>query len=381
MKRILLFIFLGFCTIAFTRAQPSQPSQSSQNLKPAGYFYQLTRVLLKDGTVKLGWFVGTHQDSMVIQIGRNSERISRRDLLRVAIEVKPSKGGPAVVGMITAAYLGSALVLSDEREPFLFVGGNGGTGEAFLYNALFCLGGYLIGYGIGTSQSNEVVFDFSGTDEERGVRWEELCESGQKAGRETSVHFSFQGSWVSGPVPHGGANSGYYARDLSSLNMMRKLQLTYTITDYADAGIALMWLGQPSLWYYSPYVSEMHLNGRGYYAVGVFKPLWLLGGRSLQWDIGVGVGMASVDLSASPGVVYDYYPSSSPPMTPVGLKKKTFSAMMYAELKLFFTGNLSVGFNADLVYIPEDVPSVQNVTFERGTFTSTSVGFVVGYHF
>jgi len=81
-KRILLFIFLGFCAIAFTQAQPSP------TLKPAGYFYQLTRVLLRDGSVKLGWFVGTDRDSMVIHIGGRSERVSHQDLLRVVIEVE-----------------------------------------------------------------------------------------------------------------------------------------------------------------------------------------------------------------------------------------------------------------------------------------------------
>lgn len=375
MKKSLLCVFLGFSAIASTQAQPSE------SLKPSAHFFQLTRVLLKDGTVKSGWFVGTDRDSMVIQIGRISERLSRQDLLRVIIDVEPSKGAPALVGMISGAYLGSALVLKSDNQPFLFIGGNNGVGAALLYNALFSLVGGAIGYLVGATQSKEVVFDLSGTEEERRARWEDLCKSGQKVGREGSVHLSFQGSWVSGPVPQDRANEYYYGQEMSSLNMMRKLQLTYTMTNFADVGLAFMWLGQPSRWYYSPDYNKIALNGRGYYAVGVFKPLWTLGMHSVQWDIGVGVGIASVDFSIAPDVYYYYYPPPSSSGTPIETKKTTFSAMTYTELKVFIADYFSVGFIADLVYIPENVPSVQGVTFERETFGTTSVGFVVGYHF
>jgi hypothetical protein len=375
MKTTLLCVFLGLCTIASTQAQPSE------SLKSSAYFHRLTRALLKNGTVKSGWFVGTDRDSLVIQIGSQSERLSRQDLLRVTIDAAASTGAPALVGMVSGAYLGSALVLRGDNQPFLFVAENRGVGEVLLYNALFSLVGGALGYLVGSLQSNEVVFDLSGTEEERSARWEDLCKGGQKAGREGSVHLSFQGSWVSGPVPEGRANDYYYGQNVNSLNMMRKLQLTYTMTDFADVGLAFMWLGQPSHSYYSPDNNTIGLSGSGYYAVGVFKPLWTLGMHRVQWDIGLGVGLTSVNFSVTPNVYYYYYPPPSSPGTAIALKKTTFSAMTYTELKVFFADYFSVGLTADLVYIPETIPAVKGIAFERETFGTTSVGFVVGYHF
>jgi hypothetical protein len=309
-------------------------------------------------------------------------------LIRVSIEGEPQKGKPALIGILTGMYVGNALFLRAEDQPNLFRRGEDNVYLTFLYEAAFGLVGGGIGYLVGLSQSHDIVFDFSGSEGENALSWERLSEGSSEAPRKTFLHFSVQGSWVSGPLPHAD-ESDYYGpiyyygfRDVTSLNMMRKLQLTYSVTEFCDVGLAVMWLGQPSLGYYAPnpeFTSwKLDLTGEGYYAVGVIQPLWKLGWRNVQWDVGLGLGMASVDFrAASQSYAYPYPLSSG---VSIEKKKTTFSAMISTELKVFVVDNFSIGLAADLVYLPEDVPDVQGFNFQSKTLGTRSLGFVLGSH-
>ena len=110
--------------------------------------------------------------------------------------------------------------------------------------------------------------------------------------------------------------------------------------------------------------------------MGVIQPLWKLGWKDVQWDVGVGLGIATVEFKSS-SQVYDYSSSSS---VSIGNTRTMFSALINTELKVFVTDHFSIGLAADLAYIPEDVPSVQGITFESKTLGTRSVGFVLGLH-
>jgi hypothetical protein len=367
-----LLVCLSSWAPAFTDAQ------LSESLTPSKYFYQFARVLLTNGTAREGWFLGNQRDSVVIQIGRISERFSRKDLLRVVIDAKPDRSTTAFVGMFAGIYAGNAFFLTDENQPFLFLGDEYESGwQVLVYNALFVFVGGGIGYLVASVQSDELTFDFTGADEEIAARWAELCETDTPEQGKAKVHITFQASWVSGPLPH--ANSGYGIEPPPPLNMLRKLQLTYTVTDFADIGLALMWLGQPQFSSYnfsSSYsLSSANLNGRGYYAVGVFKPLWKLKWRAVQWDVGIGAGRASVDFTATQSLYY-----TGPSTLMVEKRKETFSAFTFTEFKWFIAQNFSIGLTADFVYIPENVPQLQGINFQSSQLGTTSVGFVFGIH-
>lgn len=386
MNRItILSLCLLTCTTAFTNAQPSESFKSSE------YTFRLARIVLKDGIAKEGWFLGTVRDSMVLQVGTKSFRYSRHDLLRVDIDARRAISKPVLVGMLAGAYLGTTLFMRAENQPALFFGSeNNETFEILLLEAAFVLVGGGVGYLAGASQNEDITFDFAGDDAENASTWEELCDSGPASRRTSTVHISMQGSWVSGPFPQSEGNfyygyyPGYSYNEATRLNLMRRLQLTYSFSDFLEVGLAAMWLGQPPLSRYTstPYTAQsssvlLEMSGRGYYAVGVIHPLWKLGWRDVQWDIGAGVGLATIDLQTT-SQIYTY---PAQPSILIGKKGSIFSATVSTELKVFIAEYFSVGIAADLVFIPEDVPDVPAFKFESKTLGTQSVGFVLGFHF
>ncbi len=372
---------LWICLCAWTSVAAAQQSEP---LKPSEYTFRLARLVLKDGTVKEGWFVGTVRDSVILQVGPRSLRFSRQDLIRVDVERKPEGGKTALAGMLVGMYAGTALLMNAEGQPTLFYSNE--RDEFFsllLPEAAFALVGGGIGYVIGAARSNEDVYEFTGSEEENSARWEELSSGGPEVRRRSTVHLSIQGSWVSGPLPNPAENfadgNGY--SNATRLNLIRRVQLTYSLSEFLDVGFAAMWLGQPSVQFYgySPQFSSrsLQLTGHGYYAVGVIQPLWKLGWRDLQWDIGAAVGMASVDCRAISWGYDSYYQAVE---FLVEKKKTTFSAAINTEFKVFIAEYLSLGVTADLVYIPEDVPDAGGFNFASTTLGSSSIGFVLGFH-
>lgn len=380
MNRVpILSVCLWTCLTPFTNAQPQE------SLKPSAFTFRLARMVLKDGTAREGWFLGTFRDSIVIQVGTKSKRYSRHDLLRVDIDAPRDRGKTALVGMVAGAYLGTALLMRDKEQPTPFFDrGHSDVGGVILPEALFMLAGGGLSYLVGAFQGDD-KFDFTGTEEENTARWEELSAGGPDAPHRPAVHLSAQGSWVSGPLPSADVRDQYYYHgydEATPLNLLRRIQLTYSVTNFLDVGIAAVWLGQPPLHMLTSFPQStqlsLEMNGSGLYAVGVIQPLWKLGWRDVQWDIGAGVGIARIDFKAT-SQAYEYYTPPSPTIS-IDKKKSTISAQFNTELKVYITEYFSLGLTADLVYIPEEVPDVPGISFESRTLGTTSIGFVLGVH-
>ena len=375
MKRVLL---ISLCILSC--APSVLHTQPSHSVQPSKYAFQLTRILLKDGSMKTGWLLGTSGDSLLAQLGGKSERISRTDLLRVDVEAGSQKGKATLAGMLMGIYVGDALALTAKEQPFLYMR-HTDEGELALYTALFGLVGGLMGYLAGGAGDQMITFDFSGDEADAASAWEALVEGHSQAGQKRSFHFSLQGAWVNGPLPKpdGAQASPYFyygGSQATSLNMGRKMQLTYSLNDFIDVGLACVWLGQPTVGIFGlDYgFATASLDGTGLYAVGVFQPLWKLGWRTIQWDIGAGVGWASQEFTASVA------PYQNPSWIPIETKAHSISTLLYTELKVYLADYFSLGVVADWVYVPEKVPEIQEFVFEAKHLSTTSIGFVLSFH-
>jgi hypothetical protein len=356
-------------------------AQQTESVVPSQFAFRLARIMLKDGSIQTGWLVGTLRDSVVIHAGSQSVRLSRHDLARVVIETKPKRSTPELVGALLGIYLGDALVLRAERQPDLFVRDRDAPETIVLYSALFALAGGAVGYIAATVQGDETTMDFSGNEEDNDAAWARLAGTQAEANRQGNFHLSMQASWISGPLPKNLTGGYFSSQTAASWNMLRRLQLTYSVTDYAEVGLARMWLGQPSTMSYmaNPVWINTNINfdGKGYFVVGVVQPLWKLTGRNVHWDIGAGVGLISFDFS---GTSWTYTPWLESPMTTVALRKDVLGAMAYTELKVFVSGYFSLGLTADVVITSESVPNITGVTFDSSTLGTSSVGVTFGFH-
>ncbi len=145
-------------------------AEPSPTLQPSRYSFQLTHILTKDGKLKTGWLLGTYGDTLVAQIGKNSDRISRRDLVRVDVERPPQKGASTLAGVFMGVYVGSALTLKANNQPFLFMRENN-EGELALVAALFGLVGGVIGNLVAGAAGNVAIFDFPEDEAANAAAW------------------------------------------------------------------------------------------------------------------------------------------------------------------------------------------------------------------
>jgi hypothetical protein len=381
MKRILWLTAMGIVfTYCASHAQDPTPIQISS------YALRLARILTKDGVLRAGWLLGTRGDTLLAQIRAKQEPIVREDLVRVEVASVPRNATPPIVGALLGVYAGNALALKADTQPFLFIRSNE-QGPFALYSALFGAVGSLIGYLVGNAAQTDVIFDFTGDDDSRTKAWEDLTESGSRTRLKRDFHFALEGAWISGPLPYpesdlGWTNASYGYAGASRLNMVRKVQLTYTLNDFFDAGLACLWLGQPSVSYYLPGLlssASLSLEGNGEYAVGVFQPLWKLGWRTVQWDVGGGLGIASYDFNTNYGPDYSIEGLMRPGRSE-GQSTTTFSTLLFTEFKLFLADYFSLGVTADWAYIPDKVPDVKGIPFASRQLSTTSIGFVLTLH-
>lgn len=358
---------------------------SEVNVRPELLFQPL-RVLFANGTAKMGFFGGVRKDSIVMTGGGNTEVISRFDLLQIAIVEKEKGGKGTLLGVMFGLYAGGIIGLRAEQQPFCFSSSDDNSFRLLLSLGLGTAVGGGIGSLLGKGQNDEITYSGTGPAGENQVAWEKFCQTVSNRKQDLPFHLTVQSAWVQG-LPEKNRGYGYGSGSAYSsagnFNVVRKLQAALSIFKSIDAGVAIMWLGEPSYIKYG--FDSLNRGGAyemqttGYYAVGVFKPLSFVQlSAPLQCDLGLGVGFANVSAKAS-SQPYGYSPYPSVEFSEINTT--ALSAILYAELKYYLTDNLSLGFVADYAHIPVDMPAVSSLKYERKKIGTASVGFAAGFHF
>lgn len=361
---------LGLCSV---RTQPVA-LVASPHLSNA-----LTRVLRTDGTVTAGLFIGLTGDSVSLVVGGRMQNISRHEMLRLTMECRAEQGSATLCGLILGAYSGNLALLRDENQAYAFMKSRSNESPTIniLISSGFAFVGAGLGYIVGSSGQSEESFDFAGSEEADQQEWERVRALASGSDRERVFHLSFQAAWVDTYLPNSEINSyGTPPSQASNFNLMRKMQLAITLTRFLDGGLAVMWVGQP--FSPRPFYGPSSVTGRGYYALGILKPLASLAPRNLQWDVGVGVGGARVEYIVQGQ--RDHYPDPPRDFT-MSIRKTLFSGMVYTEVKFFLSGYFSLGITGDYVFIPERIPEIQEMSIPSRQMGTGSIGFVLGLHF
>lgn len=377
--------------------QVRQPSSSSVSKTPAAFSVLYNRVLAypREGGVLSGLLIGIERNALVIRVGKKDEKIPFRNLAKVVIEATKKTSKNALYGMLTGIYLGNLLLYKARNQPAAYMKRIDNRKPAFItLNALFATVGGGLGYLAGAVfEKSERVFNFTGNAQKRQTEWERMRIFITGGTSPKRVHLSIQGGHVFTQIIPQYSNLqqsndyyydyGYYYDDgypgsANNFNLLRKFQLTISTKKNFEIGLAIYWLGEPSL-----YRVPCTTNTKGYYAVGICKPLlWRLP-KGLVWNVGGGLGIAKVNFSLR-STQYSGWPTYETVTTEHNISKTRFSSFVFTELNFFLQDTLSIGLAADYAFVPSDnAPAIPEagIPAKKLRFSTGSIGFSLGLHF
>ena len=374
-------------------------------------------ILPRKGGALAGILVGIEGDAVVILRKGQEEKISWRETKTITIEVVKSKRQATVLTMLTGVYLGNILVLRDRSQPSFYLGPRSGDSAWwYVWNEAIIVGAssglaFLVR---GLFGQAEKTFEFAGSEKADLRKWEALKKFALGTEGGPKIHLSVQGGWVFPKISNRYRSlfqdagydiwrrSYYYGEQdpwlASEFNMLRKIQLTYSIRRDVEVGAAFGFMGEPSLygqkeintqvynpiwnyWYttYRTLSVDQSFSSTGYFLVGIYKPFLRMLPRILSWNVGLGLGASRTILkTAIPGYQYGYTPSK------FEISKTQFCSFLFTELKFDLSNFLSFGLTADYMFAPPlQVPAFPDAAIpaHKLRVENSSIGFTMGFHF
>jgi hypothetical protein len=389
---IYLVIILLVATSYSQQVNTTNNSIESTTIMDENLLYSFITISDNSGNYMRGFLLDVKVDTLVLLVNNQTRDISFNDVNSITIETKESHGTEgAVIGGLMGTYFFYAAFWQHEDEPFAYYDMEEPGGQllvSVLVGAFLGSGiGYLIGNGIGETTE---TFEFSGSDENKSKEYKRFEDFLLGNAPAPKLHIYFQLSQVSTRLSEEEDNndlSPFAYGHITSFNLVRKIQLTYSILDELEVGGAVCWFGEPRVEWNSyssttySFSSAIHtFEGVGYYVLAVYNPFKSIFPKSLSLNVGLGAGTGTIDYKLSSSISeYYYYPPSD--TTIAQLNKNLFSAMFYAQLDLFLYDSFSMGFIADYIYLPGVIPGVPELDIDSRNLGSFSFGLTLGLHF
>jgi hypothetical protein len=295
-------------------------------------------------------------------------------------------------GTFLGMYLGNLIFFQAEHQPTAYwsSGDEGGKVAASLLFAFIGGGiGYLVDLGLKKSDES---FDLSGEGNHRMKEVDRLKKFLLSDETTKQVHVTVQFAQVGTRYSEIEelSNPSYYPYDeVTSFNLLRKLQVTYSVLNSLDVGGAISWFGEPEArWNSNSYFNEeqgyegsQSYEGTGYYAVASFHPLKSVFSSSISWIIGVGIGLGNVNYEYINIVHTGTYPNRSSDSTIVKINESMFSGLIFTEFDFYLFDELSLGLAIDYVYLPEEMEAIPELGIDKRSLGNFSIGATIGLHF
>jgi hypothetical protein len=282
--------------------------------------------------------------------------------------------------------LGSLTFLQSDYQPTAYL-----EDFEFLPFTLMSFLSGLAGGGIGyliekSSQKGQVEFSFSDNSAELSndiIRFKEFI-LGTK--QEKKIHLSVHLTQVATRYSElYDAQDGYY-HEVTSFNLLRSIYLTKSISNNINIGVAVDWLGEPSIYYYDYYNNnsigiKQTFEGIGYYAIGSYEPLVKTIDESFSFTIGLGFGVANIHFEYNVDKeIYYNYEYNIENIDNKEIKGIFFSSIVYSNLDYYLHNGLSFGLTADYVYLPKKMPAIPELNLKSRQLGNFSIGFNFSIH-
>jgi hypothetical protein len=349
--------------------------------------YSRVTLLENNGEFLMGFIVGLKEDTILIHSNNEIFNVPIENLNSISIDVQSKAGMKGLaIGGILGIYMGNLIFYQTDFEPTAYWDDSDIEVQAAVSLLVFGFVGGGIGYLIDVNTSGGIeVFDFSGNDREKHNEYERLKKflTGEKITK--SIHISVQLSQVNTRYSKLPEDFYFGYRGVTSFNLLRRVQMTYSLFRDLGLGGAISWFGEPSFfWSTSIGGSSIRVTqtfeGVGYYAIAAYSPFSSALSNSFSWVIGAGVGMGNVDYEfhrIESGGFPDYFQDT----TSTIIHEKLLSALIYTEFDLYLYEEFSLGISVDYVYIPKEIPGIPELNISEGNLGNFSFGLTIGLHF
>jgi hypothetical protein len=370
------------------------PLQADSSLR-----FNTVIISLRSGTFVGGLLAGIENEAIILLRKGQEEKIPRQEIRRITIERETSRSRAILPVVFLGTYLGNVMLLRSEEDPPFY---SDISNELSSWGVVLCetiLIGASTGLGFllsGILESREKVFEFGESGKENLEMWERLKRFVLGADDYKKIHLSIQGGRVfpriSDPY-RAWFQTDYnaeYIKDRSYFNMLRKVQLTYSMKPQLDIGFAISWLGEPTLYGYKQTKYQVYsaysyrwfqqkYSSTGYFAVGVYRPFFNQVPRNLTWNVGLGVGALETKFFLESHTSGPTYMTES-----CTISKQQFGALAFTELNFNLVKSISLGLEADYVFAPPIQAAAlpeTGISAHRLKGVNGSVGFSLGLHF
>jgi hypothetical protein len=392
MKRITIILFLlQIFTAEFIAQSNHKGSREAEGiiLANAEIIHKRVTVTEKDGNVSYGFLIGFKSDTLLMNIGLDRYKHCIKDVRFISIDIEHENYKGFLTGTILGLYLGSLAFFKDENQPIAYMRDIEPIGIVLMGFLSATVGGgvgYLIEKG---SSKDQEVFIFSDDPNSWIAEYQRSKDFILGVKKKKLVHLSLQLSQVHTRMAELD-DPDYHYYDATSFNMLRKLDITYQLTDKFCLGAAVSWFGEPEFYfsnwsmdYYNQ--KSIHVNqkytGTGYYLIGYYEPLSKTGLKSISWRLGLGLGFCNIDYSVHVSKETDLEYPYQFIENEENIDKIKQSIMCCTNLDFYIHEGFSLGFSADYVYLSEKMTAIPEIGMKERNLGNYSVGFNFSLHF
>jgi len=398
--KIYLFHILLFLIItgnnAFAQDKTNTSSiEATMTTVREDLMYNIVTILDKKDNNTRGFLVGLRSDSLLLINNKKTFGIAIADIIHISIEKDHSNLMLFTSGAFLGMYLGNLIFFQAESQPTAYWSGGDEEGK-LAASLLFAFIGGGIGYivDLGLEKSDE-TFDLSGENSQRMKEVERLKKFLFSDETTKQVHVTVQFAQIGTRYSEveGLSNSPYpshsHYNEVTSFNLLRKLQVTYSLFNSLYVGGAISWFGEPRAnWFSNYFYSEQQsyqgaqsYEGTGYYAVASYQPLKSVFSSSISWKIGAGIGLGNVNYEFLNVVTTGSYPNRISDSTIVKINESMFSGLLFTEFDLYLFDEFSLGLVIDYIYLPKEMEPIQQLGIDKRNLGNFSIGATIGLHF
>jgi len=380
----------------------NQFEQTKKDSVATQAFSGTSNIWLKNGPLYRGYGFLVKQDSIKLFTMGGKQKFNKNQISKITIETDKKSYKNGFAGLYLGILLGNILLYHENYSPTAYIDNETDNIFYWLMNIVFAGAGAGAGYLIDAVSTTSLEFNLQGEIND----WQRLKSlHSHKVDPSGNWYFTIQSAWVYPRIKNiyekslkenGFSSSDYFYyhyQESSIFNLLRKVQLTYSLNHSFEVGAAVFWQGERE-WETYNNVNSTHIQFSnditGYYAVGIYNLLSFQSTQFINLKLGLALGSANTNFKIT---MFSWYHGNN--NFNHKIKKSLYSQIVFTEMLFKPIYGISFGFTADYSETPAQtipkIPFIDNTQLPQPTqtfikskkikFGNSSFGFIMRLNF